>query len=124
MGIIPGIAGKHKFSGIGKTGATGVFLWLSSSNPGLTSGFFGKLLYWVLTKFFSSAASAGLVMMNVGVENVLVMDQKNDYDGSFDEAFKIINEKGLNNLTQEEKDAIDEKVKEAFRKFVDMSRNK
>lgn len=124
MGVFPGtIADKHKFEGIGKAGATGAFLWLSTSQPWLTSGLLGKIVYWSLTKMFSGAASTGLVLANVGVEAILTHVQEDDFNQAFDEAFKIINAKGPT-LPPEEGKAIDDKVKAALRKFADMSRNK
>jgi hypothetical protein len=111
---------KHKLDGFGKLGATGIFLWLSTSTPALTKGFWGQFLWYILNKIFSAAASKGLVLMNVGISTVETLSEEKDFTGSFDEAFRIINSKGQ--LTPEEVKAIDDKVKNAARKFFDMSR--
>lgn len=120
MGIL-GIGDKYKFDGIGQASATAAFLALAQSQPWLTTGVLGKLTYWFLTRAFSAAASAGLVLLNVGVAKVETLIEATEFDGSFDEAFKIINAKG-SSLTKEEADAIDSKVIAAFRKFADMSK--
>jgi hypothetical protein len=110
---------KHKLEGFGKLGATGIFLWLSTSAPGLTKGFWGQFIYYCLTKVFSAAASKGLVFLNVGIETIETLSEEKDFNGTMDEAFRIINSKG--SLTPEEIKAIDDKVKKSFRKFADMS---
>ncbi len=114
---------KYKFDGIGKAGALATFAALAA-NPNtiaFTQGILGKIIFWFLTKLYSGLASLGLVVLNLGVAKVeLLIDQK-EFDGSFDDAFRIINEKG-GKLTDKEKAQIDAKVIAAFRKFGPFSR--
>lgn len=110
---------KYKFDGIGKAGAVATFAALAA-NPStlwLTQGFIGKVIFYLLTMLYSRLASAGLVILNVGVAKVEVLIEQKEFDGSFDEAFKIINAKG-GALTEAEKRAIDSKVIAAFRNFA------
>lgn len=111
-------ARKYKFEGIGKASATATFVALASTPLAkLTQGFVGKILYALLTLFFSGLASVGLVVLNIGIAKVETLLEQKDFDGSFDEAFKIINAKG-GKLTQQEIAEIDSKVIDAFRKFA------
>ncbi len=116
MGIFDA-AFKYKFDGIAKASATVTFLALASTSfAPLTIGFTGKVFFFFLQFFYTGLASIGLVVLNIGIADLKTISEKNDFDGSFDEAFKIINAKG-GKLTDAEKKSIDNKVIAAFRKF-------
>lgn len=84
----------------------------------LTTGFWGTVLFWILTKIFAFGASLGLVMVNVGIAEAETLNEMKDFDGTFDEAFKLINGRPNSKLTPEEGNAIDNKVIAVFRKFA------
>lgn len=64
-------------------------------------------------------ASLGLVVLNVGTEKLLIIMAENNFDGTWESAQKLISEihRQGRELTDEEKKAIDEPVKNAFRRF-------
>lgn len=110
---------KHDFKGIGKASALMV-MTAFAGNPAtlfLSQGIAGRIINYGLTILFSRLASLGLVVLNVGVVTVETLAEAKEFDGSFDEAFAIINKKGKG-LTDEEIKAIDNKVIAAFRKFA------
>lgn len=111
-------AEKYKFEGIGKASATATFLAMSLDPrfASLTQGFTGKVIFSLLTYFYSGLASIGLVVLNIGISRIQVISERKEFDGSFDDAFKIINEKG-SRLTKEERDAIDMRVINAHNHF-------
>jgi hypothetical protein len=115
---LPPAATKYEFDGIGKAGAMATFaaLALNPATLPLTQGFWGKILFYALTWFYARLASVGLVVLNIGIANVETLLQEKEFNGSFDEAFQIINQKG-GKLTEAEKASIDAKVIAAFRKF-------
>jgi hypothetical protein len=123
-----GPLGKHKLNGIGGASSAMVLASLAS-NPGtlfLTQGLSGIIVGWILRKVFSSLASLGLVMANVGVEKLITIVDKIDFDGSFESAeelIKAIQDSGRN-LTPEEAATIDQKVIDSFRKFGKLGRRK
>lgn len=119
---------KHKLEGIGGVSAIGV-LTLLASNPStapLTTGVAGKIIYYILTQFFSFLASGGLVLMNVGIEKVLTAIDKHGFDGSWDNAQKLIEEIASQHrdMTPDEVTKIDNIVKDAFRKFGKIAKKK
>lgn len=111
-------AAKYKFEGIGKASATATFLALAAKPEllVLTQGPVGKVIFFLLTWFYSALASMGLVMLNVGISNIQILAQKEGFDATWDEVFKVINEKG-DTLTEAEKKALDDKVIAAHNKF-------
>ena len=119
---------KHKLEGIGAASASAVFAALLS-NPttaALTAGVIGKILYWLLTKFFSALASGGLVLLNVGASRIETMIESSKFDGSWDNAeefIKAIRDTGRD-LTPEEITKIDAPVIDAFRKWASFARKK
>ena len=121
MGILPGIADKHKFTGIGKLNATVVFMWVNSQLPGLTTGIAGKILWWFLQQVGTGLASAGVVLANVGIAKVETMIERDDFKSAMEDAIKAVDE-NLSTITPAEGKALDDKVKKAFDKFTDMSR--
>lgn len=128
MSIVPPSAEKHDLDGIGDASASAAIAALAA-NPStsfLTAGLSGKILFWILSKFFSALASMGLVVLNVGAEKLSTAISKAGYDGSFESAEKLIEEirNTGRDLTPEEAKAIDDKVIEAFRKFAVIARKK
>lgn len=128
MSILPPSATKHDLNGIGSASAAGVVAALAT-NPStsfLTAGFIGKIVFYLLKTFFTSLASMGLVLLNVGAEKLLAAIDRSNFDGSLDTAEKLIQE--IRNtgreLTPEETKQIDDKVIEQFRKFAKMTRKK
>lgn len=100
-----------------------------AANPAtvfLTTGVPGKLLFALLSRIFSSLASMGLILLNVGAERLLTAVDKIGYDDSWDTADKLIEEirKTGRDLTPEEIKSIDEDVIKQFRKFAKLGKNK
>ena len=125
MGLVETVTGqKHTFNGIGKGGATLVFLAFASSPAlsWLTQGAVGKVIFWLLTKAGSWGASQGLVIGNIGVAKLEVIGELADYNSVFDEAFKTINS-AKGKLTDEQIKAIDQTVMDAFDKFSDFNKH-
>lgn len=119
---------KHKLDGIGAASASTVFAALMS-NPGLaglTRGFWGKIIFYFLTKIFSSLASLGLVLLNVGAAKIETLIDGKNFDGAWDSAdefIKAIRDSGRE-MTPEEIKKIDDPVIIAFRKFAGFARAK
>lgn len=112
------MAVKYKFEGIGSTSAT-LTLALMSSSPlaWFTVGIQGRFTYWLLKWLYMGLASRGLVVLNIGVAKVTTIAEQIEFDGSMDEAFRIINER-KGSLSAAEVKAIDDKVISAFRRFA------
>lgn len=128
MPIIPPSGQKHDLSGIGGASAAAIMALLAAnpSTTALTVGLGGKIVFWILSKFFSVLSSMGLVLLNVGAERLQVALDKAGFDGSFDDAEKIM--EAIRNtgrdLTPEEIKSIDDKVIVQFRKFGRIGRRK
>jgi len=121
-------APKYDLDGIGAASAASVVAALAAYPPTsfLTVGLSGKILFWLLTKFFSRMASGGLVILNVGAEKLLGAIDKANFDGSMEAADRLIEEirKTGRELTPEETKKIDDEVIVQFRKFAKMTRKK
>ncbi len=118
MGVLES-ARKHRFEGIGRASALLIFTKLAASPAvAVTQGLLGKVIFFLFTHLFSGLASCGLVLLNLGVANIEILSEKKNFDGSFDEAFKFINERG-GRLTREEAKQVDDGVIDAFRRFID-----
>lgn len=110
---------KYKFEGIGAASATAAMAALSTTSLApFTAGFAGKITFQLLKLIFMSLASAGLIVLNVGVAKVEVLLEEHDYNSSWEEAEKILKEKKGQELTQNEINSIDDPVKDAFRRFA------
>ncbi len=110
---------KHKFEGIGEASATATLSAIATSSMAwAATGVIGRVVFALLKWFYMALANRGLILLNVGIAHIQVMSQKENFDGTFDEAFKALNEKG-SALTDEEKKQIDDRVISALRKFVD-----
>lgn len=113
------MAAKHELTGIGSASATLTFVALAGSPLAfLTQGFLGKITHYILTQVYSRLASQGLVVLNIGVARVQTMAQRKDFDGTFDDAFDLINKSG-GRLSPDDIKAIDDRVISALRKFTD-----
>lgn len=113
------MAAKHELTGIGSASATLTFVALAGSPLAfLTQGFLGKITHYILTQVYSRLASQGLVVLNIGVARVQTMAERKDFDGTFDEAFELINKRG-GKLSDAEAKKIDDRVISALRKFTD-----
>lgn len=129
MPAVPSAAAdKHDLGGIGDASAALVMAALAA-NPGtlfLTTGIQGKILFWLLSKAFTKMASVGLVILNVGAENLATAIERSKFDGSFESAERLIEEirSTGRDMTPEEMSAIDGKVIDQFRKFAKMARKK
>ena len=110
---------KHKFSGIGSASATLTFIALAGTPLAfLTQGFLGKIVHWLLTQIFMRGADKGLIFLNIGAAKAQTLSEHAQFDGSLDEAFKIINEK-KGNLSEEDVKKVDDSVIATLRKFTD-----
>lgn len=108
---------KYRFEGIGEASAVATMTALAGSPFSfLAAGALGSLVFFLLKLFYMWLASAGLVVLNIGVAKLITLSEQAEFDGSFDEAFRLIKEKG-GKLTEDEKRRIDAKVIAAFRKF-------
>lgn len=128
MSLLPPSAEKHKLDGIGGASAAVVFAALSS-NPytaWMTAGIQGKIFFWVCENIFAWLASVGLVLLNVGAENLLAVIDKANFDSSLESAEKFIAEirKTGRDLTPQEIKEIDDKVIVQFRKFAKIARKR
>jgi hypothetical protein len=125
---IPSSSTKHNFTGIGNASAA-ILIAAMSANPallGLTTGIPGKILFKIFSKIFSTLASMGVVLLNIGAEKLLIAAEKSNFDGSIDSALKLVENirSTGRDLTPEEIKQIDDKVIEQFRKFAKMTRGR
>lgn len=111
---------KHRFEGIGDKAATATMLLLAAEPWGVwfTVGFQGTVVHWILKQFYMWMADRGLIMLNSGIAEIEVMQQKSGFNGSLEDAFKLIDQ-AKGGLTDAQKKAIDDKVIRAFDKFAD-----
>lgn len=127
MAAIPS-ATKHKLEGIGEASASAIIAaWAANpSTAWLASGIAAKLSFFFLSHIFSGLASIGLVVLNVGAENLATALAKANYDGSWESAeamIKAIRDSG-NELTEADIRRIDATVIVAFRRFGKIGRKK
>lgn len=112
---------KHKFDGIASVSATFAMTAMAGGPLAfLTTGFLGKITFFLLKKMMNGFTNNGLAVLNLGVDFLSTNFQERDFDEAMRAALiardKIITKKGR--LTKEEMDAIDLPVKNTFRKFV------
>ncbi len=108
------------------TGAA-IILAALAANPTfafLTAGFLGRTVWFGSKLLVMGGASLGLVVLNVGTEKIEVIMAESGFDGSWDSAQKLIAaiHKQGRELTDAEKIAIDNPVKDAFRRFAKFGR--
>lgn len=108
---------KYKFDGFGKWNAIIVMRLLVATGWGvsLTTGLPGKITYWILKRVGSYMASYGVVLGNIGIERVEELIEKGNFDDSLsDEIFSEL----AKGVTPERGKEIDDKVIDAFDKFI------
>lgn len=128
MVSIPPPVTKYDFSGIGNASAAAlmaVFL-VNPSTTFLTAGIAGKLVYYIASQVFAGLASVGLVFLNVGAEQIATAVSKAGFDGSLDNAYKVMDQltSSGHGLTAEEVAEIDNPVISQFEKFAKLTRTK
>lgn len=109
---------KYEFEGIAKFNAMLVFTALASGPYAyLTTGILGKFVFFVLKKIGNWIANQGLALANIGIEEIRNPILLDNYDSTMNDALnEVLRRKGR--LTDEEKKAIDDKVKDAARNFI------
>jgi len=110
---------KYQFKGMSRFNATLLFTALASSAWGsfLTTGLMGKFVFFILEKIGNWIANQGLALANIGIDEIKIMAEKDNFESVMDEAVKEVqNKKGR--LTDAEKKKIDNRVKSAFRRFA------
>lgn len=113
------MANKYDFEGIARAGALLQFTALAASGAApLTNGILGKFTFFLLVQLNKFLASNGLILLNIGVENVSTIIRKENFDSTLEAAFDAVHG-NPDRLTAEEKKEIDDKVISAFDKFVD-----
>lgn len=109
---------KHKFDGIARFTATLVFTKMAGGPLAfLTTGVLGKVTFFFLTKGSNWLANQGLAVLNVGVNHILVSQQKDQFEKAINEALNKV-QGTSNKLSPVEVAEIDDKVIRAFRNFA------
>jgi len=109
---------KHKLDGIGSKAATATMMLLASTPMAwLAVGAWGTATHYLLTKLFSWLAGNGLILANVGISNIEIALQKNEWEKIINEAWTIVDNK-TKELSDDEKKRIDDRVRDAHRKFA------
>lgn len=116
----------NKFDVIGEVSAV-IVLTALRANPSTTflaTGILGKLTHAFLKLFFSHLASTGLIVLNVGAARLSVIIDEENYDGSIEQAEKLIKKirDSGREMSEDEIKAIDQSVIDAFRKFASFGR--
>ncbi len=106
--------GKYDFPGIRKAGAAGLKALLASFSWGASviASPFMPLVDVVLEWFAELLANRGLVILNIGYIYADGMIDQARFDNAMDDALAKVKAPGL---SPEQKRAIDEEVKKAFR---------
>ncbi len=117
---------KHKFWGIGATGAAIIVSGLAATpaTAFLANGIIGKIIFYIAKLLCAYLANLGLIVLNVGSAKLETITESGTFDGSWesaDELIKKIRDTGRE-LTDEEIKAIDGPVIDAFRKFAGFGR--
>ncbi len=108
---------KYKFEGISRSTAIGIFAALSSSQAAfLTRGVIGMVFFYLLQRIASWLANQGLAILNIGVDALVIAQEKKDFDRDLEEALRKV-QKAKRKLTPEEQEEIDEPVRRAMRRF-------
>ncbi len=117
-----------RFTGIGEASASMVLaaLAVNPSTTVLTTGILGKFTFLVFKILFTFLASLGLIVMNVGAAKLETVLDQHSFDGSFEEAEKLIKKIRDSGKEISESDAayIDAPVIAAFRKFANFGKAK
>lgn len=108
---------KHQLDGIGGAAATGTMMLLATTPLAwLGVGAWGTATHFILTKFYTWLAGNGLILANVGISNVQIAMEKNEWERVIAEAWEIVDDK-TKELSDAEKKRIDDRVRAAHRKF-------
>lgn len=109
--------GKYNFPGIRKAGATALkaVLALTTWGAWLLKSPFEPVIDLTAEWFSEWLANKGLVIINLGAIYVSGEFDQSKFDSAMDQALDAAKAPGL---TEAEKEAIDEKVRDAFRKFA------
>lgn len=116
MGVLEE-ATKYKFKNIGKASAVTTFAALAAISPAwlaFTQSFWGKCFFTVLCWFYTALTSIGVIVINVGIDYVKVLSEKNTFDGTMESAINAVDHGGL---TPEQGAAIDDSVIHAHNEF-------
>lgn len=92
----------------------------------LTYGPQKKIVSFLLSKAISWLASRGVILLNIGAENVQIAVARSNFDGTMESAIRLVEEirRRGETMAPEQIEAIDKEVIEAFRKFARMTRKK
>lgn len=109
--------GKYNFPGIKKAGAKALEAALGSTSWGaaIIASPFKFLINAAAEWFIEYLTNQGLVIVNLGAVVVEGELDQSKFDNAMDEALEKVKIPGLSDA---EKGAIDEKVRQAFRKFA------
>ncbi len=116
MGVLEEVT-KYQFKNIGKASAVATFAALAVSYPpflAFSQTFGGKCVFTVLCWLYTGLASIGVIVLNVGVDYIKTVAEKNQFDGTMESAIKSV-EQG--NLTPQQGAAIDDSVIQAHNNF-------
>jgi len=111
------MTGKYNFPGIKKAGTAAVEAVLAGTGWGaaILGSPFSPVFKMIIGYFVEWAANKGLVIVNLAAIVVNGEIDQSRFDKAFDEALEKVKVPGL---SEKEKEQIDAKVREAFRKFA------
>lgn len=111
------LSGKYDFPGIKKAGTAAVEAVLAGTGWGaaILGSPFRPVFKMIIGYFVEWAANKGLVIVNLAAIVVNGEIDQSRFDKAFDEALEKVKVPGL---SEKEKEQIDAKVREAFRKFA------
>jgi hypothetical protein len=111
------VAGKYDFSGIKKAGAAALKAVLVTTSWGayIIASPFKPLVDIVLKYLVEWLANKGLIIINLAVIYIDGKIDQKEFDKAMNEALEKIK---TPNMTEAEKELIDEKVRKAFREFA------
>ena len=112
-----GLTGKYDFQGIQKAGRLGIKALLASTGWGakLLAGPFVKVLDIAIDWLSNWMANKGLIILNLGAIYIEGEFDQGAFDKALDEGLSKVETQP--NLSQEQKELIDEEVRKAARKF-------
>lgn len=114
--------GRYNFPGIRKAGKNAIRLLLASTSWGVAvlKSPLSKLIDLASEFLTEYLANKGIIVLDIGIA---IIDGKIDqvrFDNTMNDAIEKLKQPGL---TDKEKDAIDEKVRQAFRDFARVSKH-
>lgn len=109
---------KYQFDGMARFTATMVFTKMASGPLAfLTTGFLGNITFFLLKKGANWLANQGLAVLNIGLNEILVAQQKGRFDKVLEDALKQVKQT-KRKLSKKEQAEIDDRVIKAFRTFA------